>query len=687
MTHHVPKLLLLLGALSVSACTRPDTAVVISQPALSASAPLTTDEADSQSQNAPSPLGASHPVLYSRDGAQVFSQTAQTTAPLQTEMQLNFVKASISDVARAIVSELLGEPLTIAEGVSGEITLTSRGAVPAKDALSALESLLADLGVALVQKEIGYALTPLAQAGRGTVNLRRPDRAQFGYALTIAPAKFNAPSDILGLIQPLKTERVTITADDSRRLFYLKGPEPDIRAALEAIALFDVDWLASRSVALIEARHVQVSLLKDELEAVQSGISGASLSGGYDLIALPRLNALLIATNRPETLKELKNWAARLDRPLSGDATQLHYYSAKYTPARDLAAAVSSVFGGSYSPPTTGETDSNSGSNRSSRSTPSTTSLSRGNSGVTLVPDELNNALIIRATPKEYREVEALLKRMDVQAPQVLIEATIIEVRLNDDLRYGVRWFLEGGATTDGQGGFIPSSSGGFSDLADAATGAQFPGLGYTYVNPGIRASIDTLASVTDVNVVSAPKIMVVNNQSASLQVGDEVPIVTQQSQSVGDPNAPLVSTVQLRNTGVILEVTPRINASQTIVLDVNQEVSDVTPTTTSGIDTPTIQQRRFSSTVAVQDGETIALGGLIRNSHADTETGIPVFKDIPLLGHAFRSQEITDRRTELMVFLTPRIIGDSRSARASLDYIRNQMQHLKFRLAEPPAL
>ncbi|HBS36706.1 MAG TPA: type II secretion system protein GspD, partial [Parvularcula sp.] len=157
----------------------------------------------------------------------------------------------------------------------------------------------------------------------------------------------------------------------------------------------------------------------------------------------------------------------------------------------------------------------------------------------------------------------------------------------------------------------------------------------------------------------------------------DEVPIVTQQAQSTIDPDAPLVSTLQLRETGVILDVKPRINASDVVVLEIAQEVSDVTPTTTSGIDSPTIQQRKFTSTVAVKNNGTIALGGLIRETYTDSETGVPILKDIPGLGYAFKSRDITKRRTELVIFLTPRIIRTEDDARNAINYIRREMTRL----------
>ncbi|HXI86416.1 MAG TPA: hypothetical protein VNH64_03085, partial [Parvularculaceae bacterium] len=287
-------------------------------------------------------------------------------------------------------------------------------------------------------------------------------------------------------------------------------------------------------------------------------------------------------------------------------------------------------------------------------------------SGVTITTDKINNALIIRSTDQEYRQIVDLIEKMDVQSPQVLIEATIAEVTLNDDLSYGVRWFLQKGKSTAS-----------LIDNGEGVVGPVFPGFNYTFVGTDVRAALDALASVTEVKVLSAPSIMVLNNQSANLQVGDEVPIVTQQAQSVSNSNTPIVSTVQLRDTGVILNVKPRINASDVVVLDISQEVSDVAETTTSGIDSPTIQQRKFTSTVAVKNNGAIALGGLIRENYTDNRSGIPLLKDVPILGNAFKSRNIKKRRTELIVFLTPRIIRDNNDAQNAIKYIRREMTRL----------
>jgi general secretion pathway protein D len=196
------------------------------------------------------------------------------------------------------------------------------------------------------------------------------------------------------------------------------------------------------------------------------------------------------------------------------------------------------------------------------------------------------------------------LDKLDQPVAQVLIEATLAEVTLSNDLRYGVNFRAFSGDAT-----FANSGSG------SGAPASIFPGFSVSVLGSTAQAVLNTLQSRTNVRVLSAPKLMVLNNQTATLQVGDQVPIIVQQAQSVAAPGAPIVNTVELRDTGVILKVTPRVNDSGTIILDIAQEVSDVSQTTSSGINSPTIQQRRIASTVATRSGQMIALGGLIRDS------------------------------------------------------------------------
>ena len=286
-----------------------------------------------------------------------------------------------------------------------------------------------------------------------------------------------------------------------------------------------------------------------------------------------------------------------------------------------------------------------------------------------LVPDEVNNSLLLLATQSEYRTIELALKKLDVPPKQVMIEAILAEVSLTDDLQYGVQWFFQTGGNQ-----FT------FSEVASGEVAPKFPGFSYFYSGSAdAQAALSALASVTDVKVLSSPKLMVVNNQTASLQVGDQVPVATQTAVAVTDINAPIVNSVQFRDTGVILNVTPRINEGGLVMLEIVQEVSSVIPTTTSAINSPTIQQRRFSSTIIVHDGDTVVLGGLIRETISKGRSGIPILKDIPLLGALFRSSSRSIGRTELIVLIRPRIAGSAQEARMTLDYLSKQFHNLRL--------
>jgi len=286
---------------------------------------------------------------------------------------------------------------------------------------------------------------------------------------------------------------------------------------------------------------------------------------------------------------------------------------------------------------------------------------------VRIVPSPENNALLINATPSEYSVIEAALKRLDVRPIQVLIEASLAEVTLTDDMRYGIQWSYQGG---DGRLTLSESSTGGIN--------STFPGFSYLFTGrPDIRAVLNAIESLTNVRVISNPKLLVLNNREAQLQIGDQVPVTVQSSQGTTGGDAPIVNSVQFRDTGVILRVTPRVNKSGLVILDVSQEVSDVVPTTTSGIDSPTIQQRKFNSTVAVRDGETIALGGLIRETKGSGGSGIPGLRRIPFIGELFGSTQRQSRRTELIVLMTPKVIQDESDSLELLQKLRSDFRLL----------
>jgi general secretion pathway protein D len=288
---------------------------------------------------------------------------------------------------------------------------------------------------------------------------------------------------------------------------------------------------------------------------------------------------------------------------------------------------------------------------------------------VRITADEVNNLLLIYASPKDYRRIANVLREIDRPPLQVMINATIVEVTLNDTLRYGVQVFLKGKHISGGA-------------LTEASTKLPLmpnnPGLSFivgTLTDP--KVVLDALSDVTEVKVVSSPSVVVVDNQPALLKVGDEVPISTQQATLLENPSAPIVNSIQFRDTGVILKVIPRVNSTGLVTMDIEQEISQVANQSAGPTLTPTISQRQVASTISVYSGQMVALGGLISEQRNNDKSGPPILGRIPVLGDLLGATSKGMRRTELIVFIRPQVIRNSRDARDVAEELRSRLKSL----------
>jgi general secretion pathway protein D len=218
------------------------------------------------------------------------------------------------------------------------------------------------------------------------------------------------------------------------------------------------------------------------------------------------------------------------------------------------------------------------------------------------------------------------------------------------------------------------NATGTFSEDIAGALGSVFPGFSYAFAVKSLSETIDALQTITDVNIISSPSLTVMDNKTAALQIGDEVPITTQSAQSTLTTGAPVVNSISYKDTGIMLAMTPRINASGRILLDLEQEVSTVAATTTSGIDSPTIHKRRIRTSVVVNNGQALALGGLIQDSRTVTRTQVPILGDIPIIGSAFRQKDNKIGKTELLIIIVPHLMRNASEARLVTDEYRREL-------------
>jgi general secretion pathway protein D len=623
---------------------------------------------------------------------------ARTLPVVQGErlVQFAYEDVEVVRVVREVVGDVLGLPLTIDSGVAGRMSFRTPARVPISDVPRRLD---------LALQPLGYGLA--AVAGRVRVGrIADLDAAAGGAAAgsRFVPLRYVQPSEVVAAVQASLPEGVRVAPDPGNSGLVISGPGQGVDAAEQLVRLFDVDALRGRSFLVYPLVNATAASVARELETIFSG-------GRIRVAPVERLNAVLVVTDQAALLPRVRRTLAQLDTASDGTvgmqvfpilnrranevADLLAQIFAAPPPAAPARASPAGGFGGlslgqggSGSSGIAARPPAGSGGGggavpsfgtpngegarpvAAGSLTPGQFAAELGLSGpVRVQADMSRNAVVVLAAPQDFRLIAQTIRRLDQRPRQVFIEAMIAEVRLNDELRFGIDYAVRSGDSTFRQA--FPAGLG-LAPLDPI-------GGGFTWVLRGtdFRVTLQALSSITDVRVVSAPRMLVVDNETATLQVGDQVPVLTQVSQSTTSGNAPIVNSVELRDTGVILAVRARIGAGGVIALDVFQEVSDAVRTTTSGINSPTIQLRRLQSTINVMSGETVALGGLMRDRVERGNSGIPILNQIPYLGLLFGSRSSDAQRTELLVMLAPRVIDDGRDMQGVTEELRARITTL----------
>lgn len=641
--------------------------------------------------------------------------------------QLSFEGASIGDVAKVVLGDTLRLVYVIDQRVQGQITLATGRPVTRDELIKVFETALRINNAALVGDAAGYRIIPLEEAAAGAVGQVQPLRSGEplppGYGVTIIPLRDIASEAMLRLLDGFMARAGAVRAEAVGNMLLVRGTAREREQVAEIVETFDVSWLRGQSAGMFPLTHATPDELIQELNLLMQN-EGAGL--GANMLRfqpVPRLNAVLALARRAEHLQLAGTWIRRLDKSSSG-GHQLYVYQVENGKAADIAQVLNETFGNGgtsrRSPraeaapgrevtvqSARGQTQAFNGAGQSSganasgganggvpsagpsqSSTAGSSSLSATGQPlapheVRIIPDDANNALLIRASQPDYQRILGALRQLDRPPLQVLINATIAEVTLNDSLRYGVQAYLKHWHDNRGAVGFNlspnPANAISSETLTIRPSAPGFNLLAGAIGDP--RLVLDALAGVTQVKIVSSPSVVVVDNQPATLKVGDEVPIATQQAQSVVSPEAPVVNTIRFRETGVILRVTPRVNSSGLVTMDVEQEISQVAsaPGSTTTSLTPTISQRRIASTISVYSGQTVALGGLISEQANTDKRNVPILNRVPLVGDLIGKNEVERKRTELIVFINPRVIRNSEDASRVSEDLRSRLRSMSF--------
>ena len=660
--------------------------------------------------------------------------------------ELNFENAPIGSVAKTVLGDILKTGYTIDPRVQGTISLTSGRAVPKSDLLFVFENALRLTGVALVRDAMGYRLIPISDAVAAGNLDSTAARAEPGYGISVVPLQYVSASTLIRLFDSFATKPGTVRVDTSRNILLIQGTGPERRAAIETALSFDVDWMRGQSVGIFPVQNSNPEPVIAELEKILD-----SKEGGYsqDIVkfqVIARRNAILAVTSKPAMLRTVERWIKRLD---AADATRngVHVYRVKYGEARQLARVLSDVFGGgstgsletpaSQVAPGSGLSKTSSNADRLPGLSPATSQSTTGGSmaggsgransrfgggastlggaaggaagggastvdarnsalggggqppveGVKITADVSTNSLLVYASAENYRLVEQTIRQLDQPQAQVGIDATIAEVTLNDNLSYGVQFYIQsknlGMAPDKGSALNTPTSPPSaaptvLNGVANAFLNRAFPGFNFL-IGPEAQPNmiLDALHAVTDVKILSNPSLVVIDNQVATLLVGDEIPVSTGTGNvlnSATGTNNTIINSIDYRSTGIILRVIPRVSPNGNVRLDIEQEISQATNATANTL-TPTVSQRKVKSSVAVANGQTVLLAGLIQEHTELDRGGIPVLDQIPKIGDLFSHQNKTTTRTELIIFIRPQVIRDAVDAHFVAEEFRTKLR------------
>lgn len=656
------------------------------------------------------------------------------------EVTFNFEGESLHAVVKAILGDFLQQNYVMAPGVQGTVTFSTAQPLRADQALSILEMLLRWNNATLVWENGRYTILPVAQAIPGNLVPRMgPLANQRGFEVRAVPLEFISATEMEKLLKPYAKPDAIVSVDNQRRMIVLAGTRSELANYLQTIEIFDVDWLAGMSVGIFPLQQTEVGKIIPQLEEVFGTGADTPLAGLFRFLPLEGINSVLVITSRADYLERAEDFLDKLDIGIGEVGQRLYVYEVKNVKAADLADTLGSVFGVRASGVTRSEGDAGdllvpglepvevstvgsgdvrtpsrrrdaqpggAGATGDGPSGPVVDSAGgislAGGEDIGITAVEESNSLLIRSTATQWESIRRAIDRLDVIPLQVHIEAKVIRVALNDSLRYGVEWFFEegiaglgstsGGDGEDGEGeGTDPIGDGtSLRDLArnrdiwgDIGGTVGSGGVNWTFVGPNSAAVIQALDDVSDVTVVSAPSLVVLNNKQASINVGSQIPVASTYFNPVGGGSTPGTgdfqqTLVQFRQVGVQLDVTPRVNPGGLVFMEISQTESEPGSGDAVGGNSP-VDNRDINTEVAVQSGQTVVLGGLIRTQRNTSEGGVPFLSRIPILGALFGTKSEANTREELLVMITPTVIRNPQDAADLAEEYRS-----KFRALEP---
>lgn len=596
-----------------------------------------------------------------RDMSERFSNSEQVKLAadsLKIKDYLHYVFGQLLDV-----SYILGEQLNESNDT---ISMNIKESISKRKLFSLSQDLLNKKGVVVREQDgIFYihssnnSASKRATYGYGNRIDNIPNVA--GEIVQISPFKSGMQMPLAGMINQLTGVESTALYDQHAIMF--RGKRSEVVRALEFMQIMDNPAFRNRNIAIYKSVFIPVKELSRQLNELlkQEGItssSSGSTEQAVSIVSIERTNSLVFFSNNNNFLKRVEFWSTQLDQPADGTEKQYFIFEPEFARAIDLGESIQNLMGGG-----SGLTNRTSASSESQKVTETgVKSISVSSENLRMVVDERSNALIFHTSGTEYRNMLPLIKRLDVMPKQVVLEVMIAEVTLTDEFSQGVEFALANNRVA--QTGY------------NSFSGSTKTGLSYVLEGVAGKLDISLFEKNQNVNVLSKPSIAVRDGVEANITVGNEIPTV---GEIVSDPTNGNRTSVVYRATGIMLNVTPTVNAQGVILMEIEQEISNDASGDDAVDGQPTIFKRKIKTEVIAADGQTVMLGGLISENNNLTNTGVPFFSDLPIIGRLFDGVKDTTEKTELIVMVTPRVVTSSNQWGAVMDAFKRNLNELDF--------
>ena len=643
-------------------------------------------------------------------------QVPPPVPPTRASVVFNFDNADIYEVIR-VMAEILKINYIIDPKVKGVVNIHTSGQISAEDVFPIFQSILRLNGATAVKKDGVYEIVPLADAKKLPIpplTTRESGKSPSGerYTIQIVSLKYIPVAEVSKMIKPFLSDGADIVEHPPSNILIIGDLASNVKKSLDIISLFDLDIFTDLRVRIYPLLNSDVNEVAKEVERIFSSFEVSTKSGrgvGITFTPVVRINSLLVVSSIPNIFEKVEGWLKELDKtPIEGTKYSVFVYYCQNAKAKDLAEVLKQIYvttkkkegefkekvaeqatypKGVKPPPT------------SSAAPPSTPAEAGAvpEGEINIVVDEATNSLVIRAFARDYKSILETVKKLDIYPKQVLIDILMAEITLDDSNKFGVEWarFISSNPPNAQEvvlGSRPPvDTTGTFVPLGRALAEGTF--FRYSIVEMGgkVMAAINAAATDNRLNVISSPQLLASNNKEAKMQVGSSQPILTS-TYSYGSTSGTIVSTtpstgtiegtIEYKDIGIILTITPRISDGGLITLEIQIERSDVEEKALGNLQNVPFFPKKIAKTIlSVLEGQTIVIGGLIEEGKTTIKTGIPVLSRIPILGALFGYQTYIKKKTELILLMTPHIITDHIQSRSVTEEFKEKVEGLKREL------